>query len=514
MASMPGPSLILADSSHTLRAFATAAALWVGWRLWRFTTSAWIDPSAPRSLPYALPFFGHVWGMTANSAQVFRDGCRYFNKNPEPWSLTILGKETYVVTSPSDVLAVYRDTVKLDPDNVVKDILGQFGITQANVDKLFDRHGTSKHTMDHFHELFKVQMHPGDRLETLQKALLNSIDTSLHWDRISGPMLLASSSDSKRVSLWKWCGYVLVNSATRAFFGESIFSVAPTILEDFLMFDDEGWKLPYKYPKFAARTLYNSKARCEAAFADYVTLPQEQKLDASWIISESQRVFENIGVVDPTQCGAMLFSLYRVTNSNAYRLCFWSIAQLLHNPGLLEPIKSEMEPAVNGNRVDMLYLLEECPHLASFYEEILRTTNDPIGIRFVTEKVTIGGKVLKPGRNVLMPYRLMHYDQAVFGANIAEFDSTRFLRNKNLYRSCSWKPFGGGTMYCPGRFLAKREVYLFLALILFRFDVKLSRLAENEEANKIPILDDTIPAGGILPPVPGSDVIVDVSLRN
>lgn len=250
--------------------------------------------------------------MTVNAAQVFRDGCRFFNNSHEPWSLTVMGEETYIVTSPSDVLAVYRDTVKLDPDRVVKDILVQFGVTQANVNKLFDRHGTSRHTMDHFHELFKVQMHPGDRLETLQNTFLGNIDASLHWDRISGPMLLASSPTSKRVSLWKWCGQVLVHSATQAFFGESIFAVAPTLLEDFFVFDDEAWKLPYKYPKFAAKALYASKARCEAAFAAYVALPPERRADASWIVSESQRVYEDMGVVDPTQCGAMLFSLYRV----------------------------------------------------------------------------------------------------------------------------------------------------------------------------------------------------------
>ncbi|KAI0106514.1 cytochrome P450 [Nemania sp. FL0031] len=513
MDSVTHSSTLLAGSSFAFRAFVTSTTLWVGWRLWRFTISPWLDQSAPKALPYALPFFGHVRGMAVNAARVFRDGCRYFKNSRDPWSLAVLGEETYIVTRPSDVLTVYRDTVRLDPDQVVKDVLRQFGVTQANVNKLFDRHGTLKHTMDHFHELFKVQMHPGDGLKTLQKTLLDNIDASLRWDRISGSMLLASSSTSKRVSLWKWCGYVLVNSATLAFFGESIFSVAPTLLEDFFVFDDEAWKLPYKYPKFAAKALYASKARCEAAFAAYVALPQQRRSDASWIVSESQRVYEDMGVVDPTQCGAALFSLYRVTNSNAYRLCFWSMAHLLHNLDLLEAIKAEMGPAVNGNSIDMPYLLDKCPHLASFYEEILRTTNDPIGIRFVAEKVTIGGKVLQPGRNLLMPYRLMHYDPAVFGADVAEFNSTRFLKNGNLYRSSSWKPFGGGTMYCPGRFLAKREVYMFLALILFRFDIKLAASAEGGKANEMPILDETIPAGGILPPVPGSDVIVDVMAK-
>lgn len=41
-----------------------------------------------------------------------------------------------------------------------------------------------------------------------------------------------------------------------------------------------------------------------------------------------------------------------------------------------------------------------------------------------------------------------------------------------------------GTAYCPGRFLAKREVYMFVATVLFRFDIK---LAPGTEGGKVKI---------------------------
>ncbi|RYP61048.1 hypothetical protein DL770_009861 [Monosporascus sp. CRB-9-2] len=442
-------------------------------------------------------------------AKIFRTGRQYVADTLNIWSLTILGEEMYVVSSPNDVLLVYREPIKLDADFAVKDVLADFGVTPDNIAKIFDRNGTPKHWMDYCHEHFKSQMHPGERFNILQEKFLGNIDASLQWDRISGNMLLSNSTTSKTVSLWKWCHEVLVNSATLSFFGKAIYRVCPTIVPDFFIFDADAWKLPYRYPKFAAREMYDAKARGETAFAEFLALPAEERQDASWIVNTIRDGLSGLGVDDPKQCGAMLFSLHRVVNSNAYRLCFWSLAFLLHDPRLLSIIKEEIKPALKDDGgPDMHYLVENCPLLASFYEEILRWTNDPISIRLVTEEVTIGRTTLKPGRKLIMPYRPMHYDKAIFGENASEFDAGRFLNNKGLYRSTSWHPFGGGAMYCPGRFIAKREVYMFVVLALSRFDMELVSKNGKSGKQKFPTLDETIPAGGILPPIPEDDVIV------
>lgn len=63
-------------------------------------------------------------------------------------------------------------------------------------------------------------------------------------------------------------------------------------------------------------------------------------------------------------------------NANAYRQCFWCVTYLLHDRALLEEIKQEIQPAWQSNAVDTAYLLEKCPLLASFYEEMLRLNNE------------------------------------------------------------------------------------------------------------------------------------------
>lgn len=133
----------------------------------------------------------------------------------------------------------------------------------------------------------------------------------------------------------------------------------------------------------------------------------------------------------------------------------------------------------------------------------------PVGIREVAAQVSIGGKTLKPGRTLLMPYKQLHFDPAVFGPNAGEFDARRFLDNKSLLRSTSWRPFGGAATHCPGRFLARREVYLFVATVLCRFDVKLAAGPQGVTP-KFPKLDECIPSGGILSPTPGDDLLLEV----
>lgn len=138
-----------------------------------------------------------------------------------------------------------------------------------------------------------------------------------------------------------------------------------------------------------------------------------------------------------------------------------------------------------------------------------RSVDSPVGIREVAAEVSIGGKTLKPGRTLLMPYKQLHFDPSVFGSNAAVFDARRFLTKKSLLRSTSWRPFGGAATHCPGRFLARREVYMFIATILCRFDMKLAAGTDGGKP-KFPKLDECIPSGGILSPIAGDDLILEV----
>jgi len=157
--------------------------------------------------------------------------------------------------------------------------------------------------------------------------------------------------------------------------------------------------------------------------------------------------------------------------------------------------------------MDLEILLEKCPVINSLYEENLRFCNAPIGARQVVTPFVLGGKLLRPGKTLLMPYRQLHFNEEVFGNTAGKFDAKRFLNDKSLLKSTSYRPFGGGSTLCPGRFIAKREVLMFVALVLFRFDISLAE-KKDRRVPKFPKQDVSIPSGGIMGPLPGEDVIL------
>lgn len=193
--------------------------------------------------------------------------------------------------------------------------------------------------------------------------------------------------------------------------------------------------------------------------------------------------------------------------SNAYKLCFWMMAYLVYDRSLFAAIKSEIMVAVRGGLPHLETRLDECPRLVALFNEVLRLTASSASIRTVKTDTPLRNVVLSAGGKVLLPFRQLHFDEKTFGNNVDECDAERFLRDKSLNNSPSFRPFGGGSTYCPGRYVAKREVMVFIALAMSRFDDIM--LAKNEHS-AFPKLDTKTPSLGIMMPMVGEDVQVVV----
>ena len=108
-----------------------------------------------------------------------------------------------------------------------------------------------------------------------------------------------------------------------------------------------------------------------------------------------------------------------------------------------------------------------------------------------------------------MPYRQLHFEEKAFGPHVKVFRPERFLGDNKADNGPYFKPFGGGTTYCSGRFIARREVLAFVALILHRYDMRLA------DANPVlPRLDERTPTLGVLGPVKWDDTAVMLTARD
>ncbi len=223
----------------------------------------------------------------------------------------------------------------------------------------------------------------------------------------------------------------------------------------------------------------------------------------------------------PFSIGPRLTEPCRSINGKVHKVTFWVFAYLFHTPGLLEAIREETVPGIVNDTPDVRYLTEKCPRLEAIFLEVLRLKMSTSLMRYVTSPTLIGGKLLEKGHNVMVPYRQLHFDKDVWGENVADFDPERFLRQKHLVRSSSYRPFGGGQHLCPGRFLARHAVFSFVALVLARYDVGLATIGDEDTCyrgasgcgQRFPRADESKPGLGTLSPVPGDNVILRLTSR-
>lgn len=165
------------------------------------------------------------------------------------------------------------------------------------------------------------------------------------------------------------------------------------------------------------------------------------------------------------------------------------MSYLGQNPSLLNEIREEILPAVQGEQINEVYLLEKCPKLSSLINETLRLTVTSSLARVILEPTAVCGKLLRPGSKIMvrssffsgptdsilipsqLPIRELHYDTDTWGPEPDRLNPNRFLDNSKLSTSLSYRPWGGGNTLCPGRLLARRAANAFVAFLSTKYDV-------------------------------------------
>lgn len=194
-------------------------------------------------------------------------------------------------------------------------------------------------------------------------------------------------------------------------------------------------------------------------------------------------------------------------------MAFWMLAHMLCNPSLLVEVCNETDRAVSSDgSIDIELLVNECPTLNAVWLEVLRIYNAGSVARQAERHITIGHKLISRGDTIMSPFRQLHMNTGIFGDDAHGFNPSRFLKNKSLHRNKGYVPFGGGHTYCPGRLFAQREVFMFIALSLYRFEftLDLEQLAKDGGV-KVPEVNLKIPSAAAMGPA--SDLIVRVAPR-
>ncbi|KAI1879782.1 hypothetical protein JX265_002736 [Neoarthrinium moseri] len=191
--------------------------------------------------------------------------------------------------------------------------------------------------------------------------------------------------------------------------------------------------------------------------------------------------------------GALCFAL----TSNSIPTTIWMLMEIIQDPTLLEAVREEIRAvATNDPKTGKITLdsqnLVALPLLQSIWTETLRLRINFNIVRDVKHPITLGGNTIAKGALLQVPMMVAYYDEVTWGATghpASEFWAERHIKytedldeagkthRKPKYAMAghptSHFPFGGGANICPGRQLAKFEVFTTIALILLRFDIEL-----------------------------------------
>ncbi|KAF7511886.1 hypothetical protein GJ744_003119 [Endocarpon pusillum] len=492
------------------------------WRLYAFTIKPWCRPNEPKEIPYWIPYLGHGIPYVQNGLGLISGARKYFNDTREPFAITIFGKKLYFVTSPEDATAFFKESETLSFDKIVREIASSFGVSDTALydfnrqplgekdDVVSRKTGIKNPHLKSLSQLnkdfMKQQFLPGERYYELQDRFLGYIETSLIQVNTSNKPATCEAASHEHTSLMEWSQSVLIDAGVRALFGDKLLELDPDLPKHFLKFNDELWKLLYKWP--GATQTRAAKSQCIKTIQQYLALPKHERPGAAYVVEVMEATQRALGIPED-DIATVLFMLLWSTNTNTYKLLFWALAHLLQDPDLLATIRDETAPAIKpGKGVSIPYLIDSCPWLSALFNEVLRVYDGVSSTRLVTAPTSIGGKALPVGSRVVVPVQQLHFNRSIYGPDVNEFAPERFIRSKNLTHSSSYRPFGGGTSYCPGRLLARQEVSVFIALALARFDVEI--VGERG----VPVVDKGLPAGGVMSPKPGEDLLLRLSPRS
>ncbi|XP_034769765.1 25-hydroxyvitamin D-1 alpha hydroxylase, mitochondrial [Acipenser ruthenus] len=151
----------------------------------------------------------------------------------------------------------------------------------------------------------------------------------------------------------------------------------------------------------------------------------------------------------------------------------WTLYELSRHPEVQDALYREIQKVLQGNSIPSANEVGRMPLMKAVVKEVLRLYPViPGNARVIADRDILVGEYIIPKKTLIT---LCHFatsrDPKVF-SNPDSFQPQRWLSRDQSHHPYASIPFGFGKRSCIGRRIAELEVYLALARILTRFEVK------------------------------------------
>ena len=218
---------------------------------------------------------------------------------------------------------------------------------------------------------------------------------------------------------------------------------------------------------------------------------------AFWVYSSGESLFPS-KLSFCASIHVLLLSGRRLTScriiTNAAPMATWFILCIIQSDSRLRKFREVVQPLllppVKSNPHDLRFdmaKLKEHSYIRGLWNEALRLGSASAAARVVSKDTELEGYALKRGGVVLLPVRLLHFDEEVFHEpekflperwiydlpQDATEEEHSLMAQKRQRQSANLRTFGGGTGLCSGRFVAEQEMLSTVSTMLMLFDIEL-----------------------------------------
>jgi cytochrome P450 len=270
---------------------------------------------------------------------------------------------------------------------------------------------------------------------------------------------------------------MIFEPSTLALFGE----IDPLSLEkDFRLFDNNFHYFAASLPRWIYPCLFSRELKARSSLNDS-WLKNQHPIRQSEFMQARRSLFPAKSDRFSEKCfGSCQTSMFWASLGNTIPGTFWCLYYILRDPKAAEAIKQEVDTylpsfSIDNDADDALIeewtpeQLNSCVYLESAVNEMLRLAGAALVTRKCDRETEItlhDGRILnvKPNETIAWFTPTAHLDENLF-PEPNKFIFDRFV-DKNVDSLPGYMPFGGGKSMCPGRFFAKNEMKIALALVL------------------------------------------------
>ncbi|KAK8053075.1 hypothetical protein PG996_012376 [Apiospora saccharicola] len=483
----------------------------------------------PPLLPHAIPLLGHIL------FDFLRDPLQFALTSPifwqrQPVRLKALFQEVCIIQGAQNIVALFKQrglstrfihhiflsNVFLLPNEAAeicrRDDSGEYFKPRAGST-------VHHHNRIDFHSRViqnRLLLGPGQsalfgRLSSNMTKRLSCLPINTDWTEISDLMDVFKSD--------------LTAATIDALAGPALVQRHPSFARDIWLIDSNITGFILKKPRFMNFQAHEARDRAFQAVLDWRSwassnfTPEavdEEGNDPFWgssFFRERDKMFSNMDGFNAAAKASEDLSFIWSSNTNGIIASFWITVEVFRDSELLHAVREEVSSCIRDGEVRPpsfdIYKLMHQPLLQAVFAETLRLHVHGFLVRHphedrVLNRWTIPGGdwcIASSTPAAMDPEFWCTGESASHGVN--EFWPARFLRwdsvtNKLTFSLAgtegSWVPFGGGSHVCPGRFFAKRQNILTLALMVTLYDCEL--LADQESLDVPP---GTYPLGSVSP---------------